>query len=357
MWIKLRLNELTRLVDESMQSYQIAKAVPSIVDFLDDLNNWYIRRSRRRFWEADKFAFSTLFEVLVQTVQLLAPFAPFAAEYFFEKLALTEGLRKVGSVHLSLLPDARELTDQERDLLDRVSLARRVVELGRNIRTAHKIKNRQPLATMTIGVVQETAAARLASMREFIADELNVKSVEVTRDPSTLAKIVVKPNFKVLGKVLGDRMKDMQAALAQLSPADCQVALQKKPIHALGMELTPEMVTVELQGMGHQLVATDAELVAALDPTLSEELRLEGLAREVVSLVQKARKTANFEVEDRISLQVVTSNALFQSAIEKNREYLEDETLAQCVGNLANPEFEQTLDIEGQAVTLKLKRK
>jgi isoleucyl-tRNA synthetase len=357
MWIKLRLNELTRLVDESMQAYQIAKAVPSIVDFLDDLNNWYIRRSRRRFWEADKFAFSTLFEVLVQTVQLLAPFAPFAAEYFFEKLALTEGLRKVGSVHLSLLPDARELTAQERDLLDRVSLARRVVELGRNIRTAHKIKNRQPLATMTIGVVQETAAARLASMREFIADELNVKNVEVTRDPSTLAKIVVKPNFKVLGKVLGDRMKDMQAALAQLSPADCQVALQKKPIPALGMELTPEMVTVELQGTGHQLVATDAELVAALDPTLSEELRLEGLAREVVSLVQKARKTANFEVEDRISLQVVTSNALFQSAIEKNKEYLEDETLAQCVGNLANPDFEQTLDIEGQAVTLKLKRK
>ncbi|NBW83485.1 isoleucine--tRNA ligase, partial [bacterium] len=107
MWIKLRLNELTRLVDESMQSYQIAKAVPSIVDFLDDLNNWYIRRSRRRFWEADKLAFSTLFEVLVQTVQLLAPFAPFAAEYFFEKLALTEGLGKVGSVHLSILPDAR----------------------------------------------------------------------------------------------------------------------------------------------------------------------------------------------------------------------------------------------------------
>ncbi|NBW82372.1 hypothetical protein EBR21_11520 [bacterium] len=157
--------------------------------------------------------------------------------------------------------------------------------------------------------------------------------------------------------MLGDRMKDMQAALAQLSPADCQAALQKKSIQALGMDLTPEMVTVELQGTGHQLVATDAELVAALDPTLSEELRLEGLAREVVSLVQKARKTANFEVEDRISLQVVTGNTLFQSAIEKNRGYLEDETLSQCVGNLENPDFEQTLDIEGHAVTLKLKRK
>jgi isoleucyl-tRNA synthetase len=356
-WILLRLNELLRLVDESMNSYQIAKAVPSIVDFLDELNNWYIRRSRRRFWEADKEAFSTLFHVLVQTSQILAPFAPFATEYFFEKLALTKELKATGSVHLSLLPSARTLTADEKNLLERVELARRVVELGRNIRTAHKLKNRQPLAKITIGVVQEQAAAKLESMREFIADELNVKSVEVTRDPSSLARIIVKPNFKVLGKVLGDKMKDIQAALAQLSPEQCQKALQKQNIQALGMDLSSDMLTVELQGTGHQLVATDAELVAALDPTLTEELRFEGLAREVVSLVQKARKSANFEVEDRIFLQVVTANALFHSAIEKNRAYLEDETLAQCVEALAAPDFEQSLEIEGQAVTLKLKKR
>jgi isoleucyl-tRNA synthetase len=117
------------------------------------------------------------------------------------------------------------------------------------------------------------------------------------------------------------------------------------------------MLTVELQGTGHQLVATDAELVASLDPTLTEELRFEGLAREVVSLVQKARKGANFEVEDRISLQVVTENALFQAALEKNRAYLEDETLAQCVTALESPDFEQVLEIEGQALTLRLKRR
>ncbi|NBX17781.1 MAG: isoleucine--tRNA ligase [Proteobacteria bacterium] len=356
-WILLRLNELTRLVDESMTSYQIAKAVPSIVDFLDDLNNWYIRRSRRRFWNGDKEAFSTLFEVLVQTVQLLAPFAPFAAEYFFGKLALTKELHRLGSVHLSLLPEARALSRAEQDLLERVALARRVVELGRNIRTVHKLKNRQPLASITVGVVQENAAEQLAGMREVIADELNVKRVEVTRDPSALAKITVKPNFKVLGKALGERMKDMQAALAQLSPQECQKALQKQTVRALDMDLTPEMVTVELQGTGHQLVATDAELVAALDPTLTEELRFEGLAREVVSLVQKARKSANFEVEDRISLEILTSNTLFQSALEKNKAYIEDETLAECVAALAQPSFEQTLEIEGQSVTLKLKRR
>ena len=260
-------------------------------------------------------------------------------------------------MHLSLLPTARELTHSEKDLLERVDLARRVVELGRNIRTVHKLKNRQPLSRITVGVVQESAAAQLLSMREFIADELNVKSVDVTRDPSSLARIIVKPNFKVLGKVLGDKMKDMQAALAQLSPAECQKALQKQTVQALGMDLTPEMLTVELQGTGHQLVATDAELVASLDPTLTEELRFEGLAREVVSLVQKARKGANFEVEDRISLQVLTDNALFQAALEKNRAYLEDETLAQCVTVLESPDFEQVLEIEGQALTLRLKRR
>jgi isoleucyl-tRNA synthetase len=356
-WIQLKLNELLRLVDESMNSYQIAKAVPSIVDFLDDLNNWYIRRSRRRFWEADRAAFSTLFKVLVQTVQTLAPFAPFAAEYFFGKLALTKALQTTGSVHLSLLPAARTLSKEEQNLLERVEIARRVVELGRNIRTAHKLKNRQPLAKLTVGVVQDAAAAHLKTMSEFIADELNVKAVEVTRDPSALAKITVKPNFKVLGKVLGDKMKDMQAALSQLSAQECQKALQKQTIRALGMELTPEMITVELQGTGNQLVATDAELVAALDPTLTEELRFEGLARELVSLVQKARKTANFEVEDRIALQVETTDPLFRAALEKNKAYLEDETLAQCVSNMPNPDFEQALEVEGQAVVLKLKRR
>jgi isoleucyl-tRNA synthetase len=356
-WIQLKLNELLRLVDESMNSYQIAKAVPSIVDFLDDLNNWYIRRSRRRFWEADRAAFSTLFKVLVQTVQVLAPFAPFAAEYFFGKLALTKVLQSTGSVHLSLLPAARTLSNEEQNLLERVEIARRVVELGRNIRTAHKLKNRQPLAKLTVGVVQDSAAAQLKTMSEFIADELNVKAVEVTRDPSALAKISVKPNFKVLGKVLGDKMKDMQAALSQLPAQECQKALQKQVIRALGMELTPEMITVELQGTGNQLVATDAELVAALDPTLTEELRFEGLAREVVSLVQKARKMANFEVEDRIALQVETNDPLFRAALEKNKAYLEDETLAQCVSTMTAPDFEQALEVEGQAVVLKLKRR
>jgi isoleucyl-tRNA synthetase len=356
-WIRLRMNEVLALVDASMTSYQIAKAVPSIVDFLDDLNNWYIRRNRRRFWEGDKEAFTTLFNILVQTSQILAPFAPFATEFFFEKLALTTKLKETGSVHLSLLPEPRGLLPAEKELLDRVELARRVVELGRNIRTVHKLKNRQPLAKITIGVVEQAASVKLETMRDFIAEELNVKHVEITRDPSSLARILVKPNFKVLGKKIGDKMKDLQAALAQLSADEAQKALQKQTISALGLELTPDMVTVELQGTGHQLVATDAELVAALDPTLTEELKLEGLAREVVSLVQKARKSANFEVEDRILLEVKTTDVLFNTALDKNRSYLEEETLAQCVPALDAVEFEQEIEIDGRQLSLRLKRK
>ena len=221
----------------------------------------------------------------------------------------------------------------------------------------HKLKNRQPLAKITIGVVEETRAVQLETMRDFIAEELNVKLVEITRDPSSLARIFVKPNFKVLGKKMGDKMKDLQAALAQLSAAECQRALQKQNITALGVDLTPEMVTVELQGTGHQLVATDAELVDALDPTLSEELKLEGLAREVVSLVQKARKSALFEVEDRILLMVKTSDALFNAALEKNKSYLEEETLAQVVSSLSAADYEQDIEVDGRKLSLHLKRK
>ena len=356
-WIQLRLNQLIRTVDISMNSYEIAKVSPALVEFLDDLNNWYIRRSRRRFWDGDKNAFVTLYNVLLKTTQILAPFAPFAAEYFFSKLSLTKELKDMESVHLSLLPYAEELTVNEKQRLNEVDIARRVVELGRTIRVTHKIKNRQPLSILTVGVLSEEMASQIIKMKEVICQELNVKDVNVTRDPSSLAKIFVKPNFKVLGKSLGDKIKTLQQALLGMSQELALKALKKESIEVDGMILSPEQILVELRPSGNNLVASDSEIVAALNPEITEELKMEGIARELISLIQKARKTANFNVEDRILMSMECS-AQLKIAIEKNKLEIEEETLSSLeLSELLNADYSCQLDCEGEKVNLSLKVK
>lgn len=355
-WILLRLNELLQFVDVSMRSYHIAKVTPAITEFLDDLNNWYIRRSRRRFWNGDKQAYSTLYDVLVKVTQILAPFAPFTSEFFFQKLALTAELQKSTSVHLTLLSQASKVTPEEKQLLEEVAMARRIVELGRNIRVVHKLKNRQPLSKLTIGVLSSHQSQTISKLQDVICEELNVKSVDVTNDPASLAKIVVKPNFKVLGKSLGDKIKELQTQLSQLPETEALKALQKEIIHVGGFTLTPEQVTVELRPSGSSLVACDAELVCALDPILTEELKMEGIARELVSLIQKSRKSAEFNVEDRIQIQIFANPALLQ-AIGKNKAYIEEETLSTIVNQLDHEaEYKTSVVCEGESVELFLSR-
>lgn len=355
LWAKLRVNELVREVDEAMGNYHIAKAVPAIMNFFDDLNNWYIRRSRRRFWESSKEAYSTLHAVLVQAVQVLAPFAPFAAEYFYEKLALTKKLKDEQSVHLTLLPSFRKLTDAENELLTRVQLARRVVELGRNIRVTHKIKNRQPLSKITVGVLSKNQGAMISNMATVICEELNVKALAITFNPGELAQIIVKPNLKILGRALGEKIKDLQKALASISQADAEKALRHETVQLGEFTLTPEHLLVELKPSGNQLVATDADVVAGLDPTITEELKFEGLARELVSLIQKARKAADFDVENRIEVKIETDTKL-AAAVNANKSYIEDETLSTVVDNVTDFEFKSNEEVEGVAVVLLLKR-
>ena len=366
-WILLRQRELIAKLDEAMNTYHNAKAVPCIVEFLDDLNNWYIRRSRRRFWGSCMEAHSTLYNVLVTVTQALAPFAPFASEAIFQKLSLTKELQQVGSVHLSLLPAVNPLSASEEGMLRKVALARRVVELGRNIRTQHKLKNRQPLQRISVGLLSTEHLTYVEELRDVILQELNVKELTTTLETEKLAQIVVKPNFKTLGKSLGDKIKTLQTELQSISQKTAVAALKGETIHVGEFELTSAMVNVELKGAGKELVATDADLVVALDPTITDELRMEGLAREMVSLVQKARKSADFEVEDKIELFIQGTDAL-QVALNANLAYLEEETLSNWNKNLPSElakiaelkegqHFQQDVETEGIKLTLFLRRK
>ena len=354
-WILLKLNELTREIDSSMQSYQIARACPALVVFLDDLNNWYIRRNRRRFWGSDTHAHATLFAVLTRTCQLLAPFAPFTADHFWRQLSFTKEMQTTESVHLSLLPDARELTEEQRELLARVDLARRVVELGRTIRVNHRIKIRQPLEDMTVGVTSERDRGRLQRMESTITEELNIKRLIISLDPGSLADVVLKPQFKTLGKKLGTAIKDLQAAMSEATREAKSAALEGLPITIASWTLSPDEYVVELRPSGNRLVATDRELVASLNPEISEALRLEGIARELVSSVQKARKAAGYEVEDRIQLRVRASDDLLQ-AIMTSQAYIEEETLSKLVTALGQPDYAEHIEIDNERMEIELTR-
>lgn len=357
-WILLKLRVLVQNLDRNMNSYQIAKVCPDIVEFLDDLNNWYIRRNRRRFWNADAQAHQTLFQVLVGVCQVLAPFAPFAADYFWRQLSLTKNMLDTQSVHLSLLAEPAAASDTELELVARVDLARRVVELGRNIRVSHRIKVRQPLQDLTVGVISERDKQRLELMQDVIKEELNVKQLVVTLDPGSLASVILKPQFKVLGKRLGTSIKDLQVAMQNV-PQHVQVAaLEGRPITIQSWTLSPEEYVVELRPSGERLVATDRELVASLNPLITEDLRLEGIARELVSALQKARKAAGFEVDDRIFLALEATPPMYE-AILSSQSYIEDETLSSLVAvtSLSTTHHQETLVIEGETIAVRLAKR
>lgn len=329
-WILIRLNELVRQVDQEMSAYRLAKVAPAILDFLDDLNNWYIRRNRRRFWEGDLDAFNTLYDVLLKTCQLLAPLAPFLSDYIFRKLSLTPDLRDIDGVHLTNFPQAKELSEAEQELLTRVDTIRQAVELGRSIRKTHQIKNRQPLKEMTVGVVNVDKGRYLTEMEEVVKDELNIKKLSVTSDPSQLAQVVVKPNFKVMGKIFGKRMKEVQAKLKDLPSELAERAFAGEAITLDGDVLEPHMLQIELTGRNDRLVAANSQMVAALDQEINDDLKREGLARELVSLIQKSRKLAGLAVEDRIDLSITPKNdsEILGKVVEEHGDYISQETLA-----------------------------
>jgi isoleucyl-tRNA synthetase len=350
-WIKLRLQETHKKIDHSMENYQISKAVPALTDFLDDLNNWYIRRSRRRFWNGDTNAFHTLFDILVTVCQLLAPFAPFASEYFYRQLSFTKHMTNTESVHLSLFSEVKLLTQLEERILERVSLTRKVVELARQLRTTHKLKNRQPLSKLKIGVLNANFKSFLETDAAVICDEINVKCVEITTRPQELAQVILKPNFKTLGKVLGERIKELQADLLQCPQEIAQAAfLAKNRFSFKQWDVALSDLIVELRGGEGQVVAAFDGLVVSLDVHISEELRLEGIAREMVSIVQKARKQAGFEVEDRILLAISTGSENLDRAVESSEAYIEEETLSTLVKK-NSPSFKSFVEADS-SVTL-----
>jgi isoleucyl-tRNA synthetase len=322
-WILSRLAATVEEVIERMDAFDATTAGRGIAEFVDDLSNWYVRGSRRRFWEGDGAAFTTLETALVTVAKLLAPFTPFVADELYDNLDGSEP-----SVHLCEWP---EPGDRDIGLEDAMAVARETVRLGLSARAAAKVKLRQPLKEAVVVAVgrEREGIERLA---DIVRDQLNVKELRFVQAADELGAYEVKPNYRALGPRFGKAMPQVAAAVAALDPTHVSEALrQGHPIgiavdghdHELGADdLLLAMAPLE----GYQLEREGSHAVA-LELALDAELRREGLAREVVHAVQNARKAAGLAVEDRIRL-VLSGDDELVGAAQAHEEYLAREVLA-----------------------------
>ncbi len=339
-WIVSSMETLIADVTAAMDAYDLQRSVRPFVKFVEDLTNWYIRRSRRRFWKStndgDKLcAYRTLRYVLVQLAKVAAPFTPFIAEEIYRNL---KGAGDPESVHLCDFPAANAAA-RDLALESRMAAVQTVVELGRRLRADNDLKVRQPLAKIRI------AGADVKGLEDLIVDELNVKSVEHIADETALCDVSYKANFKTLGKKCGPKMKAVAAAIAAMKSFDGSATVE-------GVELTVEDVVVTRTPKAGLVVASEGAAVVGLETSLTPELVAEGLAREFVSHVQSMRKDADFEVTQRIEV-VVDADAEVRSAIEAHADYVKTEILALKL--VFGPSEGEAVDLNGRAARIAVK--
>jgi len=325
-WALSRLHATTETVAERLDAYDATFAGRAIAELVGDLSNWYVRRSRRRFWDGDPAAFATLRHCLVTVAQLLAPFTPFVADELYDNLDGAEP-----SVHLTDFPVAGE---RDPGLEESMAVAREAVRLGLAARGQARLKVRQPLheAVVVAAGREREAIERLA---DVVRDELNVKALRFVEAADELGSYEVKPNYRALGPRFGKAMPQVAAAVAALEPrhvADAVAAGRPIGVAIDGKDhtLDPGDLLLAMQPLeGYQLEREGSHAVA-LDLALDDELRREGLAREVVHAVQAARKDAGLEVADRIALRLGGDGGLLD-ATRAHEAYVTGETLATSI--------------------------
>ncbi len=362
-WIGAKLEDLKLQVESEMGAYRLYRVVDPLLAFLDDLTNWYIRRSRRRFWKSEsdddkRSAYTTLYGVLLEFSELMAPFTPFMADYVYEMLRATPDTLATDSVHLRDVPRRRELSTDELEVEGRIDLTRVVCEMGRSLRAQAKIRNRQPLRAIRVGTTSHREAEWLQASSEVILDELNIKGLEVIEDPTQVARPEVVPNMRALGPRLGAEAKKVAAALRDLDAATARSLAFGESVLVAGVELGADDVQVRMHPTEEgSLVAAQGHLVVALDPQVDDELRAEGIARDLVNRIQRMRKELDLPVEARIEVGLQDAAAEILAAVEANRGIVEGETLSKiCEGGLATPEITKEHEIDGLAVTVEIHR-
>ncbi len=338
-WILSELQQTIREITKGMEQYDTSKPAEAIQEFLEDLSNWYVRRSRERFWktgtDSDKVAaYLTLYECLTTLVKLLAPFVPFTMEEIYQNLVRSVNGQAPLSVHLCDWPEVNEeLLDEK--LTDETRLVMRVVGLGRAAREKVQIKVRQPLNALYVRVADNDEEEALLRHEEQVLEELNIKQLHLMSDDSNMLAYTLKPQVKVLGPKYGPLVQKILAAFKSLDAYGAQEAAKvlneagklNVTVDSQQIELTPDEIEVVATARPGFVAAEERGYVVALETTITPQLREEGLVRDLTHYVQDMRKKAEFNIEDHITLALYTDEDL-ASILRRHEETLRAETLA-----------------------------
>jgi isoleucyl-tRNA synthetase len=336
-WVLSELASLVTVVDDSMEAFDIQNAARHLAQFIDDLSNWYVRRSRRRFWAGDPAALATLHDCLNVVTRLLAPIVPFITDRVWQALVVPTDPSAADSVHLAAWPERRpELVDAT--LSDQMAAARRLVELGRAARASSGLKVRQPLARALVAAPGWDSFPE--DLRAEIADELNVLKLDALSS-AAVVDVTARPQFRALGKRFGSATQRVAQAVRDADPAQTAEALRTAGYVVLtvdGEDLKLDATEVEVTETPRSgwLVSAEGALTIALDVAITPELRRAGLARDAIRLIQQARKDAGLEITDRIEVWWRATNETGE-AVREHRAAIADEVLAVAFAEGAGP--------------------
>ena len=364
-WILSLLNSLIKDVDNFLNSYEPTRAGRAISDFVNDhLSNWYVRLNRKRFWQGglteDKLsAYQTLYTCLETVAKLMAPIAPFYADQLFCDLISVTGREHVYSVHLSDFPVCQEALI-DKNLEERMQMAQTISSMVLALRRKVNIKVRQPLHVLMVPVLDEHQKESIEAVKQLILNEVNVKDMKFVDNTAGILVKRIKPDFKKLGPRYGKIMKALAAAIQQMSQDDIN-AFEKAGTFTLqvdGQEAVLEKADVEIisEDIPGWLVANEGRLTVALDITVTDELKKEGLARELVNRIQNLRKSSGFEITDKVNI-TLASSAEMDGAVEAYQEYIKSQVLANNLVVTAEPISDTTsLDFEDFTLAVKVEK-
>ncbi len=361
-WILSLLNTLVKTVTECYETYEPTRAGRAIADFVgENLSNWFVRLSRKRYWggemTTDKLsAYQTLYTCIATVAKLAAPIAPFYMDQLFTDLNKVTGKEPDQSVHISDFP----LYDEsiiDTDLEERMALAQKVSSMVLGLRRKEKLKVRQPLAKIMVPILNPKFKEQLAAVENIILTETNVKEIEYLTDTTGVIKKKIKPNFKALGPKYGKLMKQVAGAVAQMTQDNiAQLEQEGKFILNVAEQevvLTPDDVEITSEDIPGWTVSTEGQVTVALDIKISDDLRHEGIAREFVNRIQNIRKDSNFEVTDKINVQIEKHDEL-NEALEKHNDFICGQTLANSLTLVDTLTGDNIRDIEIDDIKTKI---
>ena len=360
-WIISKSHQLTADAKLSYENFEVDKLLKNVESFLDDLSNWYIRRNRRRFWksenDADKFvAYQTLYEVLLDLIKILSPIIPFVAERMYLNITKDDDNENNNSIHLSSFPQS-DHSRIDNALIEKVDSLKRVIESGRAVRKKANIKVRQPLNSLKVYTANKQVKSFIKKQADIVIDELNIKEVVFSDNIDEFGMLSLKPNFKNLKMKFGD---EMQEAMKSISTLNAKTVLENLlhgnsfPENSFELNKDDVLITLKAEKGSESFLAKD--LIVCLDTTISEQLRLEGVLRDLIRQIQLMRKEADFNIDDRIIISGTFKNEL-KDVISENKDYFMNEVLCtDIVENMENSDYNASFMHNNEKIEIYIKK-